>query len=143
MPMKSTEGDMMLKLTVCRKSGAMVLGRITLCCVMGVRAERAIAAGTCASGTINVIHVARPAPLSFGEYAAEVTLNRTATWGGPSCTGTGNWGLSLKDAGGRALYATLLTAQAAGKTVVLCGTGLCTVIGNNDAEDLAHIDVYP
>lgn len=124
-----------------------VMGRrvasLAIACVIAASAEQALAGGTCATGTIDTIHAATPSGMSFGKYAVEVTLFRTATWGGPSCTGTGRWGLSIEDAGGRALYATLLTAQASGKTVALCGSGLCTVIGGNDAEDLAYVDIYP
>lgn len=61
----------------------------------------------------------------------------------PACSVANNWAIQVTGpnaAGGKAILATLIAAQAANKSVVVVGTGVCDIAG--DRETVSYVVVY-
>lgn len=64
------------------------------------------------------------------------------TWNAkPACATIGWWAFDIDTSAGRAFLATLLTAKTAGKSVIVWGTGTCTL--NPVFETIAQISIQP
>lgn len=75
---------------------------------------------------------------SHANGAVLVTLTAAPT-GAPSCALANRFAIDTNTAGGRAMFQSVITAAAMGKSVTLNGTGACSVWG--DAETVSWVYV--